>query len=299
MRRMVRSRPRLITPALLDRWPLPVADGGGKESRGRVLIVGGAAAMPGAIVLSARAALRAGAGKLQIATAKSVRSLVAAAMPEACVFALPEARDGAITAGAAGAIVERAATSDAVLIGPGMMGNVVALMRSVARKLKDATVLLDAEAMMFLADDPTAMHHLRERLVLTPHAGEFASLRGVDKEEAIADAPRLAQAAAAELRGVVALKGAETFIAAPDGETYVNRAGNAGLGTSGSGDVLAGIIVGLLARGCTPLVATAWGVHLHARAGDRLARRIGPLGYLARELPDEIPALMKRPARRS
>jgi ADP-dependent NAD(P)H-hydrate dehydratase len=299
MRRTVRSRPRLITPALLARWPLPDADGGDKERRGSVLIVGGAAAMPGAVVLAATAALRAGAGKLQVATAKSVRSLVAAAVPEACVFALPEARDGAVTARAAGEIAERAEACDAVLIGPGMMGDVRALMQAVARKLKNATLLLDAEAMMFLADDPTALHHLRERLVLTPHAGEFASLRGVDKEDAIADAPRLAQLAAADLRGVVALKGLETIIAAPDGEAYVNRAGNAGLGTSGSGDVLAGIIAGLLARGCAPLTATAWGVHLHARAGDRLARRIGPLGYLARELAEEIPALMTRPARRS
>src|SRR4051812_14709872 len=98
MRRTIRSRPRPITPAVLRRWPLPDADGGDKERRGSVLIVGGAAAMPGAVVLAATAALRAGAGKLQVATAKSVRSLVAAAVPEACVFALPEARDGAVSA---------------------------------------------------------------------------------------------------------------------------------------------------------------------------------------------------------
>lgn len=294
MRRATRNKPRLITRALLRGWPLPVAADGDKESRGRVLIVGGAAAMPGAVILAATAALRAGAGKLQIAAPASARGLVAAAVPEACVFALPEAKDGAISPRAAKEIAARAERSDAVLVGPGMMGDVGALMRALAGKLKDATVLLDAEAMMFLADDPTALHHLRGRLVLTPHAGEFASLRGVSKDEALADAHRLACTAAADLRAVVALKGAESFVVTPEGDGYVNRDGNVGLATSGSGDTLAGIIVGLLARGCEPLPATAWGVHLHACAGDNLARRIGPIGYLAREIPDEIPALMRR-----
>jgi NAD(P)H-hydrate repair Nnr-like enzyme with NAD(P)H-hydrate dehydratase domain len=91
---------------------------------------------------------------------------------------------------------------------------------------------------------------------------------------------------------VIALKGRETFIAAPTGKTYSNRAGNVGLATSGSGDTLSGIIAGLAARGAEPLQAAVWGVYLHARAGDRLARRMGRLGFLARELLAEIPALM-------
>ncbi|MCA1665615.1 MAG: NAD(P)H-hydrate dehydratase, partial [Myxococcales bacterium] len=137
-------------------------------------------------------------------------------------------------------------------------------------------------------------HRLQGRVVVTPHAGEFASLRKLDKADVEADPHPLAQQAAIELRCVLALKGAETFIATPDGESYVNRAGSGGLATSGSGDVLAGVIAGLLARGCAPLAATAWGVHLHARAGELLARRHGPLGLLARELAAEIPSLMRR-----
>ena len=287
------DKPRTLTAALLARWPLPQAEQGDKESRGRVLVVGGAAAMPGAVILAATAALRAGAGKLQIATAASVRGLVAAAVPEACVFALPETRDGAIAPRAADEIARRSRAAHALLVGPGMMGNVTALMRALAPQLGDASVVLDAEAMMFLAGEPTALRHLDGRLVLTPHAGEFASLRAVDKRAAQQQALALARAAAAELRAVVALKGAETVVTAPDGEAYVNRTGNSGLATSGSGDTLAGIIAGLLARGCAPLAATAWGVHLHGRAGDVLARTIGPLGFLARELLAAIPPLMK------
>lgn len=97
---------------------------------------------------------------------------------------------------------------------------------------------------------------------------------------------------AARLDAVVALKGPETFIAAPDGTTYRNTAGNLGLGTSGSGDTLSGVIAGLAARGADPLQAAVWGVFVHARAGELLARRIAPLGFLARELLAEVPALV-------
>jgi NAD(P)H-hydrate repair Nnr-like enzyme with NAD(P)H-hydrate dehydratase domain len=90
------------------------------------------------------------------------------------------------------------------------------------------------------------------------------------------------------------LKGQRTFIVDPDGSAFVNHAGNSGLATAGSGDVLAGIIAGIAARGATPVQAAAWGVHLHALAGDRLRRQRGPLGYLARELSPELPGLLLR-----
>jgi hydroxyethylthiazole kinase-like uncharacterized protein yjeF len=128
--------------------------------------------------------------------------------------------------------------------------------------------------------------------VLTPHAGEMAGMLDADKEDVLRDAQQTAQRAARRLRAIVALKGAETFISAPDGETYCNRTGNVGLATSGSGDTLSGIISGLLARGASPLQSAVWGVYVHGRAGDQLARRVGPLGFLARELLAEVPHLM-------
>ncbi len=108
------------------------------------------------------------------------------------------------------------------------------------------------------------------------------------------DSPALAAArrAAEEFRAAVVLKGRETFIAAPTGESYVNRAGSVGLATSGSGDVLAGVIAALLARGADPFDAPAWGVYLHALAGEALAASVGPLGFLARELSPEVPRIM-------
>jgi ADP-dependent NAD(P)H-hydrate dehydratase len=298
---------RMVTPDLLCGWPLPQpSEEGDKEERGRVLVVGGSAEMPGAVILAATAALRAGAGKLQVATGGSIAQLVAAAVPEARVIALPETDDGAIDPEAAARIGELAERAQAVLLGPGMIDEeaVGRLVQGVLPRVSRAVVVLDAAAMVgCMAKEPHCLHPLKGGAVLTPHAGEMASCLGMEKD-AVLDA-RLATArkAAATFRAVVALKGSETIIAAPDGPAYCNQTGNVGLATSGSGDTLAGIVAGLAARGAEPLQAAVWGVYLHGSAGDRLARRLGRLGFLARELLAEVPLLMaefdgSRPRRR-
>ena len=290
-----KDSPAVLTPELLRRWPLPQPDeDGDKEDRGRVLVVGGALEMPGAVILAATAALRAGAGKLQIATCKSISHAVAVAVPEARVFALAETKDGAIAASAASLLTEHAKEAQALLIGPGMIDKqaVERLMKSVLPKLKDLTVVLDATALSCFAGAPDLLSRAKVNAILTPHAGEMAGMLKIDKSEVARDPLSIAKSAAKELDSVVALKGRVTYIVAPDGEAYQNRAGNVGLATSGSGDTLSGIIAGLAARGADPLRAAAWGVYLHAKAGDRLAKKMGRLGFLARELLDEIPALM-------
>jgi hydroxyethylthiazole kinase-like uncharacterized protein yjeF len=266
-----------------------------------VLIVGGASEMPGAIILAATAALRAGAGKLQIATCRSIVQVVAATVPEARVFALPETRAGAIAASAAAEIATRAEEVQSVLIGPGMIDEkaVARLMKNVLPRIKRATVILDAAALSCFEGSPQLLGKLDFKAVLTPHAGEMAKLLGVSKDSITREPQATARQAATSLRAVFALKGAETFITGPgNSKTYCNRAGNVGLATSGSGDVLSGIIAGLAARGAPPLQAAVWGVYLHARAGERTAKRMGRLGYLARELSSEVPALMSELDRR-
>jgi hydroxyethylthiazole kinase-like uncharacterized protein yjeF len=129
-------------------------------------------------------------------------------------------------------------------------------------------------------------------LILTPHRGEMAALTGCRKDTVDDEPLAVARHVAARFRAVVALKGAETFVVTPDGQAWRHESHTPGLATSGSGDVLAGIIAGLLARGCSPAQATVWAVAVHAAAGERLAQRIGRLGFLARELADEVaPAL--------
>ena len=291
----VRQKPLLISPSLLRRWALPQPDGDAdKDERGKVLVIGGAAEMPGAVILAATAALRAGAGKLQIATCRSIAPHVAAAMPEARVFALPETKSGAIAAAAVARLVEQINRAQAVLIGPGMIDEaaVVGLMKKLLPQIESPALILDAAALSVLAANPQSLHKLHGRVVLTPHANEMSELLNLDQAE-IAAAPQATLCRAiAEFAAVVVLKGRETLIAAPHSKIYRNRAGNVGLATSGSGDTLAGLIAGLAARGAAPLQAAVWGVHLHALAGDELARKFGQLGYLARELPAEIPRLL-------
>jgi len=128
--------------------------------------------------------------------------------------------------------------------------------------------------------------------VLTPHAGEMASLLDIDKRDVEADPPAAARLAAERFGAVVALKGAESWIADPGGALLYYRGGSVGLGTSGSGDTLAGIVTGLAARGAEPVAGAAWGVWAHGAAGRVLARRTAAVGFLARELLAEIPALV-------
>jgi hydroxyethylthiazole kinase-like uncharacterized protein yjeF len=289
-----------VTTALLHGWPLPQPhDEDDKEERGRVLVVGGAPELPGAVILAATAALRAGAGKLQIATCRSIAQAIAVAVPEARVIPLPETKAGAIALSAADRIIEHARSAQAVLLGPGMMGQdaTVRLLKSILPEVSGVPLVLDAGALVCVERDEECLHPLQGEVVLTPHAGEMSRMLGADKEGVEREASGTAQRAAKQLRAVVALKGARTYISAPTGETYCNRTGNVGLATSGSGDTLSGIITGLAARGATPVQAAVWGVHLHGRAGDRLARRVGPLGFLARELLAEVPSLMAQLSR--
>lgn len=299
-----RRRATEVTRALLRRMPLPQPDAeGDKDSRGRVLAVGGSAQTAGAILLAGVAALRAGAGKLQLASVKSVSAALGVAVPESLVVALAETRGGEISGDAAGRVIgERAAQVDALLLGPGMMSDrsAHALLRVVVRRLGDeATLVLDAAAVAALRDDDDALLPLHGRVVLTPHAGEMATLLGIEKGEVESDPVAAARDAASRFGAVVALKGPESWIAEPDGTLYHYAGGSVGLATSGSGDTLAGIVAGLAARGAAAVQAAIWGAYLHGAAGEVLARRIGPIGYLARELLDEVPGAMRRLSQRT
>lgn len=277
-----------VTATLLRRWPLPGMAGiVGKEQRGRVLVIGGSCEIPGAALLAAEAALRAGAGKLQVATARPLAAAMAIALPEARVVGLATGADGEMRIG--GQPLQRdAAQADALLIGPGMRRR--ASLRQRIAQLLAATrcgVVLDAGALV----DTRGMA-APGRIVLTPHHGEMAALSGIAIERIAAAPAAIALRHARHSGAVVVLKSATTVIAAPDGRHWIHRGGSPCLGTSGSGDVLAGLICGLQARGASSEQAAVWGVSLHARAGAVLARRIGPLGPLAREIAAHVPALL-------
>jgi hydroxyethylthiazole kinase-like uncharacterized protein yjeF len=272
--------------------PLP-APGQDKESRGRVLVVGGSTRVPGAALLAGEAAMRAGAGKLQVATVASVAIPTGLALPEAMVIALPEDPDGEVMA--VGARLEAcAADAASVLVGPGMAGSdfLVGLIATLSESR--AVLVLDAGAL----SERLAPARPGRPFVLTPHAGELAQLCGVSREQ-VEHAPlTYATRLAARLSCVVVAKGADTYIVDADGRAWQHRGGVPGLGTSGSGDVLAGLIAGLAARGASSLQAALWAVWLHAEAGRALSASIGDLGFLAREISRPVPGLMARAAAR-
>jgi ADP-dependent NAD(P)H-hydrate dehydratase len=268
--------------------PLPRPGDGGKEERGRVLAVGGELALAGAVLLAGAAALRAGAGKLQLAVVADAAVAMSLAMPEARVFALPRTPDGRPAAAAVEVLAEPVERCDALLVGPGMMHDEEGLARALLGLASRQTVVLDAGALDALADG--APRH--GGLVLTPHSGEMAKLLGREKAEIEADPLAAGRDAAERFEAVIVMKGARTHVVGPDGAAGLYAGGGVGLGVSGSGDVLGGVIAGLLARGVPPFEAAAWGVFLHGEAGARLSKSVGTLGFLAREIAAEVPAVM-------
>jgi hydroxyethylthiazole kinase-like uncharacterized protein yjeF len=279
-----------LAMANLRDWPLPALDDGAdKEERGSVLIVAGSRENPGAALLGATAAARAGAGKLLLAAPQSVAPGIALAMPEARVIGLKENADGQVAVAAVRQLAAFKGSIDALLIGPGLAAGpaMVNFAARLLRHFEGIPAVLDAAAM----DLVLQQKRFEQPVLLTPHGGEMAHLTGHAKEALASTAAATAAHYARQWHALVALKGATTWIAAPEG-LWRHAGGHAGLATSGSGDVLAGLVTGLAARGATLVQACAWGVVIHSEAGKRLAQRIGPLGYLARELLPEIPVVL-------
>ncbi|MGO4186426.1 NAD(P)H-hydrate dehydratase [Pseudarthrobacter sp. TAF60_1] len=294
-----------MTPSLLRGWPLPSA-GEDKYSRGAVVVIGGARATPGAALLAGLAALRAGAGRLTMAVAESVAAQLAVSFPEAGVVGLPETSDGSVRGSGLDPVFGDLESADAVLVGPGLddADRTEDLLRTLLERDHDggsagagsgtggATIILDAYALGCLPRLGNDLQPWHGRLILTPNPKEAGILLGRELDQLESGVREIA----GQYQAVVSCQG---FIARPPGgqapegpELWEITTGHGGLGTSGSGDVLAGAIAGLRARGASDAQAACWGTHLHAAAADRLASRLGPLGFLARELTDELPALM-------
>lgn len=284
-----------LTAETLRAWPLPtLGRDADKDTRGKVLVIGGGAACPGGALLTGEAALRAGAGKVQIGTAARAALPLAISFPEARVLALPETTRGEIDGRTTIELIGLAARADCIVIGPGMLNEAAAerLVFHLLLNAASAAFLLDAAALPRLRSQANTT--ASRRISLTPHAGEMAQLMDVSREAVEREPERRVREAADFLGVAVALKGATTFIAEPSGRVWSHHNSPQGLGTAGSGDVLAGICAGLLARGAEPAQALLYGVWLHAEAGWAVEGRHGRLGYLARELLSALPAALAR-----
>lgn len=283
-----------LTRSALAQFPLPPIEDTGKNERGKLLIVAGSAEVPGSALLCAVAALRSGVGKVRIATSRAVSQGLALQIPEAFVIGLDEHESS--EKAALDRICEEVRNADAIVAGPGMTrGQAVAQIGRTLLK-GDAPLVLDAAVLHVLRELAGACRGAEVPPVLLPHSGEMAAMLGCSSEQVKRDPLAAAKQAAEQYRAFVLAKGATSHVAAPDGRCWTYDGGVPGLGTAGSGDALAGIVGAQIARGAEPLTALLWAVFLHGEAGEALARKVGPIGFLAREIAGEIPALMAREA---
>jgi NAD(P)H-hydrate epimerase len=261
-----------------------------KGTHGHLLVVAGSPGKSGAALLCASAALRAGAGLCTLATMPALRPSLEGRVPEVM---LAEFDGDAPPEGALAALSSMLGGKRALAWGPGMSTSPEAgeVLRAAVRTLPVPTVL-DADALNHVARDLACVRGARAPIVLTPHPGEAARLLHVPIGEVTADRVGAARKLAAESGAVVVLKGARTVIARPDGVVAINPTGNPAMGTAGTGDVLTGVIGGLLAQGLPSYDAAFVGTYLHGRAGDRVASRLGGRGLLAGDLVAELPAAL-------
>jgi hydroxyethylthiazole kinase-like uncharacterized protein yjeF len=283
-----------------------------KGDYGHLLLVAGSPGKAGAAVLAARAAVRAGAGLVTAAVPEAILQIVHLGSIESMVLPLPAGSagpprehgtgdaggghgaghgGGALTAAAAEQVLAAAAGKSALAVGPGLgqdAGTVAAIRRLAAAA--ELPLVLDADGINAFAGRPEELAARRAPTVLTPHPGELGRLLGISTAEVQTDRPAAARRAAAATGAIVVLKGSLTLIAAPGGGLYVNPTGNPGMASGGTGDVLTGILGGLLAQRLEPLDAACLAVYLHGLAGDlALARLRGP-SLAAEDLIASLPA---------
>lgn len=263
-----------------------------KGTFGRLVFCGGSHNFLGAPALSAMASYRAGAGLVELAVIPPVQQAVAAHMTEA-VFQPLAARDGYISSSAASAIEQTWRHADALVFGPGMglTDDTVELTSRLLAALSGHRLhgtVIDADGLNALSQiEGWWQHHFP--LVVTPHPGEMSRLTGLSIDRIQSDRLAVAREHAQKWGAVVVLKGAGTVVASPEGQIRINPTGGANLATAGTGDVLSGIIGGLLAQGCAPFDAAVAGAYLHGRAGDIVRERFGNAGTVAGDLLSAIP----------
>lgn len=272
----------------------PLAPDTGKEQRGRVVVIGGSARYPGALLIACRAAARSGAGVVTAATARSVADRISGLDPNITLFPLAEAQPGAVAVGAAAQLSQFLDERiRAVLIGPGLAHSTGTdeFVIAVLRNIRGIPTVIDADGLNALARTDEGMKLLPPGTVLTPHDGEAARLTGQVVPKGAQRVP-FAERAAREWKCVVVLKGPVTVVT--DGKkTLVHDAPNAALGVGGSGDALSGAVAAFLARGLAPLDAATAAVWVHGRAGALLAAELGESGVLATDIADALPLAMR------
>jgi len=264
-----------------------------KGTFGHALVIGGSVGLTGAVVMAAYAALRTGAGLVTAALPASLVPIVDGVITEVMVAPLPESGEALIGLEAVSVLHNLMGTVSVAAIGPGMSGHTeaAAVMRHVLERA-GIPLVIDADGLNALVGNTDIFKDRQVPIVLTPHPGEMARLTGKSIAEIQANRMEIARHYAMEWGVTLVLKGNKTVVADPSGNLYVNIIGNPGMATAGSGDVLCGIITGLIAQGLKASDAAIAGVYLHALCGDRVAEQKGQRGLVAGDLIAVLPEIL-------
>ena len=284
------------TTTQASQWVPPRPSASHKGTYGRVLVVAGSPGMTGAAALASEAALRAGAGLVTLATPEHLNPILEGLLPEVMTLALPETDAGSLSVSATSAILEFAEKTKSVLaIGPGLSQHpdtvllVHQLVRENREQVLNLRLVVDADGLNALSQVPEVISLLDREAILTPHPGEMSRLTSSSVPRLEADRIRTAQQFASEHNLTLIFKGAPTVTGLPNGDVWINSTGNPGMATGGMGDVLTGIIAGLMAQGVSSERAAVLGVYIHGLAGDMTAEVFGMHGLIASDVLKAVP----------
>jgi len=286
----VAPRQRLTTPAAVSSRLVRRQSGAHKGDTGHLLVIAGSTGKTGAAAMACQAAMRTGAGLVSLGAPRSLNAVLETMLLEVMTVPLPETDTGSLSRQAGDPIARLLPGKRCLAIGPGL-GMDAETGQLVRRLLPECEIpmVIDADGLNHITGRPELFEKLKAPAVLTPHPGEMARLTGLSTSRVQHDRVNCARDFATSTGTIVVLKGAGTIIAAPDGQVHVNPTGNPGMAAGGMGDVLTGMIAGLITQGCSPGMAAVAGVYLHGSAADALASAGTPTGYLASELLDRIP----------
>ena len=284
------------TAAAASKWVPPRPSASHKGTYGRVLVVAGSTGMTGAAALASKAALRAGAGLVTLATPTHLNPILEGLLPEVMTLPLPETDAGSLAISGVSTILGFAEKTKSVLaIGPGLSQNpeTVTLVQQLVRENQEQglglRMVIDADGLNALAQAREHLSLLDAEVVLTPHPGEMARLTHTAVSTLEVDRIGTAQHFASEHGVTLVFKGAPTVTATPNGDVWINSTGNPGMATGGMGDVLTGVIAGLMAQGVSSERAGALGVYIHGSAGDIAAEKLGMHGLIASDVLKAVP----------
>lgn len=265
-----------------------------KGMTGHVFILAGSIGLTGASVLSALGALRSGAGLVTLGIPKSLNAIVAVKLTEAMTLPLPETSGQTLSLKAERKILNFSKRVNAMALGPGLSQNkaTVNLIKQLIKKI-NVPLVIDADGINALSGEPKILLQRKAATIITPHPGEMSRLIDFSVKKIQANRRQIARKVASQFKTVVILKGRDTVIATPKGETFINPTGGAGMASGGMGDVLTGIVASFLAQGLNPLAASKLAVYAHGLAADWLVKEKGLRGIIASDVVDKLPFVLK------